>query len=194
MTDTVASLSVRIGADTTDARQKLKELERLGESFGSWITGAFEDAVFAGDSLSDTLRGLALDLSQLTLRSALEPLNAAIGSGFASLFAGLTPFAQGGVVGTPMPKPFAQGGVIAAPTAFPLGGGRTGLAGEAGPEAILPLARGSDGRLGVRADNGGGTVTVTMNISTPDADSFRRSETQIGAMLSRAVSRGQRNL
>jgi phage-related minor tail protein len=92
-----------------------------------------------------------------------------------------------------MPKPFAQGGVIASPVTFPLGGGRTGLAGEAGPEAILPLARGPDGRLGVRSD-GGRSVAITMNISTPDAESFRRSETQIGAMLARAVSRGQRNI
>jgi phage-related minor tail protein len=192
MTETVASLSVRIGADTNDARQKLKELERLGGAFGRQISGAFEDAIFAGDSLGDTLRALALDLSRLTLRSAVQPLSAALGSGLAGLFGGLTPFANGGVVGSPMPKPFAQGGVIASPVSFPLGG-RMGLAGEAGPEAILPLARGSDGRLGVQAQHGGG-VTITMNISTPDAESFRRSETQIGAMVSRAVSRGQRNL
>jgi phage-related minor tail protein len=193
MTDTVASLSVRIGADTNEARQKLKDLERLGDAFGRRITGAFEDAVFAGDSLGGTLRMLALDLSRLTLRSAVQPFTAAIGNSFAGLFQGLTPFAKGGVVGSPMPKPFAQGGVIASPVTFPLGGGQTGLAGEAGPEAILPLTRGSDGRLGVRSDSGR-SVTITMNISTPDAESFRRSETQIGAMISRAVSRGQRNL
>jgi phage-related minor tail protein len=193
MTDTVASLSVRIGADTTDARQKLHELERLGDSFGRRISGAFEDAVFAGESLGDTLRGLALDLSQLTLRTALQPISSAIGGGIAGAISGLLPFARGGVVGAPMPTPFAQGGVIAAPVTFPLGGGKTGLAGEAGPEAILPLARGSDGRLGVRA-GGGANVTVTMNITASDAESFRRSETQIGAMLSRAVARGQRNM
>jgi phage-related minor tail protein len=193
MTDTVASLSVRIGADTTDARQKLHELERLGDSFGRRISGAFEDAVFAGESLGDTLRGLALDLSQLTLRTALQPISSAIGGGIAGAISGLLPFARGGVVGAPMPTPFAQGGVIAAPVTFPLGGGKTGLAGEAVPEAILPLARGSDGRLGVRA-GGGANVTVTMNITASDAESFRRSETQIGAMLSRAVARGQRNM
>jgi phage-related minor tail protein len=193
MTDTVASLSVRIGADTTEARQKLHDLERLGDSFGRRISGAFEDAVLAGDSLSDTLRGLALDLAQLTLRSALQPISSAIGGGIAGAVSGLLPFAKGGVVGAPMPTPFAQGGVIAAPITFPLGGGKTGLAGEAGPEAILPLARGADGRLGVRA-GGGGNVTVTMNITASDAESFRRSETQIGAMLSRAVARGQRNM
>jgi phage-related minor tail protein len=193
MTEHVASLSVRVGADTSDARQKLKELERLGDAFGKRISGAFEDAVFSGDSFGETLRTLAFDLSRLALRGALQPLTGAVSDMFAGALGGLTPFAKGGVVGGAMPQPFARGGVIASPVAFPLGGGRTGLAGEAGPEAIMPLARGSDGRLGVRSQ-GGGAVTITVNVSTPDAESFRRSESQVAAMLSRAVSRGQRNL
>lgn len=69
------------------------------------------------------------------------------------------------------------------------------MAGEAGAEAILPLARGSDGRLGVRAPGmAGGGMTVTFNVTTPDADSFARSETQLAAMLTRVVGRGERNL
>ena len=102
-------------------------------------------------------------------------------------------FAKGGVLGSPLPVPFAQGGVISSPIAFPLDGNRLGIAGERGAEAILPLARGPDGSLGVRA-NAGGAVSITFNVSTPDADSFRRSETQIAALLARAVGQGQRNL
>jgi phage-related minor tail protein len=89
--------------------------------------------------------------------------------------------------------PFAQGGIIASPITFPLAGNRVGIAGERGPEAILPLARGPDGRLGVRA-GGGGDMHITFNVTTPDADSFRRSETQVAALLARAVALGQRNL
>jgi phage-related minor tail protein len=89
--------------------------------------------------------------------------------------------------------PFASGGVIASPVTFPLADGGTGLAGERGAEAILPLARGPDGKLGVAAQGGGG-VAVTFNVTTPDADSFRRSESQVAAMLARAVALGQRNL
>jgi phage-related minor tail protein len=195
MTNQVASLTVRVGADTSDVRQKFNDLERISASFGRRITGAFEDAVFSGQSFGTTLRSLALDLSKLSLRAALQPLQAAASSGFAELFSGLTGFATGGVVGGPMPRAFAEGGVVASPVTFPLGNGRTGLAGEAGPEAILPLARGADGRLGVRAaEGGGGAVTVHMNITTPDAESFRRSESQIAAMLTRTAGRGQRNL
>ena len=67
--------------------------------------------------------------------------------------------------------------------------------GEAGSEAVMPLARGPDGRLGVSAAGAGPRpVQVTVNIATPDADSFRRSETQVAAALARAVARGQRGL
>ena len=53
--------------------------------------------------------------------------------------------------------------------------------------------RGPDGKLGVRGA-GGGSVHVTMNISTPDVAGFRRSQSQIAAEMSRALQRGQRNL
>jgi phage-related minor tail protein len=73
--------------------------------------------------------------------------------------------------------------------------GGVGLMGEAGPEAILPLGRGADGKLGVRgAGGGGGSVQVTMNISTPDAAGFQRSQSQIAAEMNRAIQRGRRNL
>jgi lambda family phage tail tape measure protein len=88
---------------------------------------------------------------------------------------------------------FARGGVVDGPVAFPMRGG-TGLMGEAGPEAIMPLARGADGRLGVRGAGGGPRVQVTMNISTPDVEGFQRSRSQIAAELSRALQRGGRNL
>jgi phage-related minor tail protein len=60
----------------------------------------------------------------------------------------------------------------------------------------MPLARGPDGRLGVRGGAGGGgrPVSVTVNIATSDAESFRRSEAQVSASLARAVARGQRGM
>jgi phage-related minor tail protein len=87
--------------------------------------------------------------------------------------------------------PFALGWVQSGPVTFPMRGG-TGLMGEAGPEAIMPLTRGADGRLGVQAQ-GGGAVHVTMNITTPDVVGFQRSQSQIAAQMARALGRGQRN-
>jgi hypothetical protein len=47
--------------------------------------------------------------------------------------------------------------------------------------------------LGVQSAGGGQAVTVVMNISTPDVTGFQRSQSQIAAQASRALSRGQRN-
>ena len=65
--------------------------------------------------------------------------------------------------------------------------------GERGAEAVMPLARGPDGRLGVRA-GGGRPVSVTVHIAAGDVESFRRSESEVAASLARAVARGQRGL
>ncbi|MGH6737319.1 MAG: phage tail tape measure protein [Methyloceanibacter sp.] len=176
-----------IGADASELRRELSEASRLSGKFASDLTRAFTDASLKGRALSDVLRSLAFSLSQNTLAAALEPISQAFGNGLTQLLggAGLVPA---------LPVPFAHGGVISSPMTFPLGGRRLGLAGEAGPEAILPLARGRDGRLGVRADGAASAVNVTFNVTTQDAQSFRRSEGQIAAMLSRVVGRGQRNL
>ncbi|MEO1025805.1 MAG: phage tail tape measure protein, partial [Pseudomonadota bacterium] len=74
----------------------------------------------------------------------------------------------------------------------PMRGG-TGLMGEAGPEAIMPLSRGADGKLGVRSEGGGRPVQIVMNIQTQDAQSFQRSQSQIAAQMDRALSRSIRN-
>lgn len=179
-------LSVVIGGDIAPLRSALGDASRLSSSFASNLTRAFTDAAVKGRDLSDVLKSLALSLSQNALESALAPISQALGNGLAQIVSG--------GLGAALPVPFAKGGVISSPMTFPLGGGKTGLAGEAGPEAILPLARGRDGRLGVRAGGGGQGVNVTFNVTTQDAKSFRRSEGQIAAMMSRVVGRGQRNL
>ena len=130
------------------------------------------------------------------LDQALAPVQGAVGSivgkGLQSLMGGMTAFEKGGVISSGRVTAFANGGIVDGPTHFPMRGG-AGLMGEAGPEAIMPLTRGSDGKLGVRS-SGGGAVHVTMNVSTPDAAGFRRSSTQIAAEMNRAIQRGRRNL
>lgn len=192
--NTIVTRNVVIDADTSKLEAKLGEAEKLGRRFSSSLIGSFEAVAFKGQSLTSVFKSLALSLSSSVLKSAFAPLQQGLSSAFAGAFKGLLPMANGGVVRGGGVVPFAQGGVIASPITFPLAGGRTGLAGERGAEAIMPLARGSDGRLGVVAQGRGGAGGITINISTPDAESFRRSETQVAAMISRAASLGQRNL
>ena len=191
--DPIETWTVAIDADTTQLEQQLRTAASLGRQFSSALTSAFEGAAIKGKSLGDVLRTLALRLSEIALKAALKPLEQGFGNLIGGLISGGLGFARGGVVSRRMPVPFAEGGVIQSPIAFPLRGGRLGVAGESGAEAIMPLSRGPDGRLGVVARGGGG-VNVTFNVSTPDAASFRRSETQLAAMLARAVTLGQRNL
>ena len=101
-------------------------------------------------------------------------------------------FAEGGAFSGGKVQAFAGGGVVGGPTLFGMRGG-AGLMGEAGPEAILPLQRGPDGRLGVAGGGGGRPVNVTVHIATPDAASFQKSRSQVAAQVSRAVRLGQRN-
>lgn len=185
---------VHVTADTTQFRQGLSEAESLGRRFSSSLINAFEGIAIKGRSLGDVLKSLALSLSSMVLKAALKPLEQGIGNLFSGLLSGGLAFANGGVIQGGMPVPFANGGVISSPIGFPLASGRMGIAGERGAEAIMPLARGPDGRLGVVSSGGGGAISVTMNVTTADADSFRRSESQVAAMLARAVAYGQRNL
>lgn len=174
--------------DAIGARQQ--SLEIGANSLARAMSQAFTSAAISGKQFDDVLKGLGLRLSDLALRAAFKPLTKALTGGLEQLFNGLAGAgAQAAAV-----QPFASGGVIAAPTYFPMGPRGVGLAGEAGPEAILPLARGADGRLGVAAGAASAASAVTINITTPDAESFRRSETHVTGLIARAVARGQRTL
>ncbi|WP_372884795.1 phage tail tape measure protein [Shimia sp.] len=172
--------------------QDVKTLER-GLSKG--LRRAFDGVVFDGMKLSEALEEVARSLMNTAYSAALRPvtdsLGGALADGIGTLVQGILPFADGAGFAQGRVMPFASGGVVAAPTYFPMRGG-TGLMGEAGPEAIMPLARGPDGKLGVRGA-GAAPVNVVMHIQTPDAESFRRSQTQIAAQMGRALGRGQRN-
>jgi len=164
-------------------------------TFSRALRLGLRDAVVEGRGLETVLRRAALSLAGSALTAGLRPLTNLVGSGAGAISSSLARSLAGGV-STPATKvvPFADGGVIGAPTAFGMRGGRVGLMGEAGREAVLPLARGTDGRLGVAVEGEGKTPSVTINVTTPDAESFRRSEAQVTAMLARAVSRGRRGL
>jgi phage-related minor tail protein len=187
------SIEFTINADIAPFAASLNQLTELSKGFGAQLTGALKGAVLSGRDLDDVLRRIALNLAGRALDAGLKPLetltNALIGGALEGI--GIAGFAKGGVPGRAVP--FAAGGVVSSPSLFPLGRG-VGLMGEAGAEAIMPLARGADGRLGVAAAAQAPPVSIVFNVTTPDAASFRKSEAQITGMLARAVSRGARTL
>lgn len=171
---------------------RTRGLESGANAFARAMTSAFAGAVTSGKQFDDVLKSLALRLSNIALRLAFKPIESGITSGLQSLMSSLTGGGASSGAGAGI-RPFASGGVIGTPGYFPMLDGGVGVAGEAGPEAIMPLRRGPDGRLGVAAGSGGSNV-VNVTIATPDADSFRRSETFIAGQIARAVARGQRSL
>ncbi|HEX8662971.1 MAG TPA: phage tail tape measure protein [Beijerinckiaceae bacterium] len=192
--------------DNERRRKQLEDLDRLSQRFGTSLSGALQKSAGEGKRLDDVLGQVGRTLLNASLRAAMKPLRTGLagllksalnglgsGSGSSGEAAEASALARGGVVSRGQVMPFAKGGVVAAPTYFPLARGM-GLMGEAGSEAVMPLARGPDGRLGVQAGGGARPVQVTVNIATSDADSFRRSEAQVSAALARAVARGQRGL
>lgn len=138
------------------------ELERIGDladGVGKALSRAFRGAVLDGKSLKSVLGEVARSFADIALKAAFQPIGSLVSGAIESLFTATNPSVTA----------FAKGGVLQSPTYFGLGQG-LGLAGEAGAEAVLPLSRGSDGRLGVAG--GGGAVNVTFNVTATDARSF----------------------
>lgn len=162
--------SARREFNKIDLRGFAQSINKFNRVFSSQLNknvqSALSGLVFERKSLSDTLNGFVPSVIQ----------------GLVQRSQNINPFSK--------ITPFASGGVINSPTYFPLGGGGTGLAGERNPEAILPLARGADGALGVRA-SGGRAVQVT--IQTPSPSAFFQSQSQLAAQMRRAIQKGMRN-
>jgi hypothetical protein len=184
---------MRLQATVAETQREVATLER-GISRG--LKRAIDGLVFDGDTLAEAMRGVGKSMLDAAYNAAVKPVTNHVGSmlgnGLESVIQGLLPFENGGSFAQGRVTPFATGGVVSNPTYFPMRGG-TGLMGEAGPEAIMPLSRGANGKLGVRAEGGSKTVNVTMNISTPDVAGFKRSQSQVAAQLNRAMGLGQRN-
>jgi len=179
--------------------ERLRNIQDLAQDLGRSVTDAFGAFITGQATADEALQALIRRMGEAVIQAlVLEPLLASItgsvpsaggggGSGLAGLLAGI--LGRGGVISGPNVVPFQRGGVFGGPTISALSGGRTALLGEAGPEAALPLARLSSGELGVKSDGGGGgrTLVQNINISTPDAESFRRSERQLRSRLQRAA-------
>ena len=160
-------------------QQAFKGIEDALVSLATTGTANFRD--FAISILEATSRMI---IQQLVLKQIMQAIGAIGGGGGGLLagggggftqfnassvgfnpaaFSGTAFFANGGVFAQNGIQKFARGGIVDRPTMFPFANG-TGLMGEAGPEAIMPLRRGRDGRLGVAAGGGGGGINVNVSV------------------------------
>ncbi|MEX0628289.1 MAG: phage tail tape measure protein [Cucumibacter sp.] len=169
-------------SELSDVSVELDRIRDLANATGSAITTAFRRAIIDGKSLNSVLADVARRFADIALKAALKPVGLLISGFVERLFTAANP-----ALGV---TPFARGGVVNRPSYFPASFGRVGLMGEAGPEAIMPLARGADGRLGVAG--GAASISISMTVNASDAPSFLRAEAEVSAMLLRAVRRGSR--
>jgi hypothetical protein len=154
-------------------RQELETLQKIKDrndevalsiatSFGSAITSIVDGTKSVSDAFKDMARAIIAELYQIFVVKQITGMIANVispGAGDSYLLA------RGGVLNNGQVVPYADGGVVGGPTYFPMAGGRTGLMGEAGPEAIMPLKRGKDGKLGVQAEGGAGDVIIHQNFN-----------------------------
>ena len=135
-------------------------------------------------SVKDAFKSMAAAIIKeliqvMVVQKAVAGLQMIFGGG--DLFGGASWSANGDVVGSSGIQAYADGGVVGGPTMFQHGGG-LGVMGEAGPEAIMPLSRGSNGKLGVQMEGGGGGDTYVTNnhysISANTSEDTKRLVTQ----------------
>ncbi|NUW69155.1 phage tail tape measure C-terminal domain-containing protein, partial [Vibrio coralliilyticus] len=165
-----------------DANNTGKQMDAVMTRAASGMTDAITQFVMTGKaSFKDFARSVIADLTRIVVRQSLvAPIVKSLGFDFS---------AKGNAFSQGVKLAFAQGGVVARPTVFAMANGRTGLMGEAGPEAILPLSRDARGRLGVSAANAGGQApNIQVNvINQTHAEAQARSQARYDAQLKQWV-------
>jgi phage-related minor tail protein len=180
-----------------------KALEEVGnlaksisETVGSELNSAFSDVLRGTKTVGEALRDFAQNVlisiaEELFNKMITQPLVSSLGnalSGISLFSANGNAFNPSGVV------PFANGGVVSSPQLFAFGnGGSLGVMGEAGPEAILPLARGPGGKLGVRSSGGGSPVNVVVNNYSNEQAEVKQNGQNLEVIIGRVVSRDIQN-
>lgn len=155
---TTAAKSLKDKAD--EQKGLMKDLISAAEGYGKKMGDAFVDwMVGAKTDFKSMVASMMTEMAKMLAYQALfKPLTQAIGG-----FFGMS-FNNGAVFSGGAPSAFANG-LISSPTTFGMAGGGTGMAGESGTEAIMPLRRDANGRLGVSGGGGGGNLNNTININ-----------------------------
>jgi hypothetical protein len=143
---------------------ELTKLRETTDSIGGAAGSAFEDFVFGAKTAKQAIADLSMEIAHLVFQYAVtRPIAEAIGVGLFGGTSWLAGSAMGNVFDGGRITAFANGGIVSRPTLFPMASG-AGLMGENGPEAVMPLSRGRDGRLGVSSAGGGVAVQNQVNV------------------------------
>ena len=191
-----------VNKTANDASLKGQGLSRV---FGS----AFRDLAFGAGKATDAIRNLGKGIADLLFQKlVLDQLSQAFDNLFSSGGGngGLITDLLGSLFGSANGNAFTGGGGVAAfasggvpdfvggsagAAVFPMRGGGIGIAGEAGPEARVPIKRLSDGTLGV-GSTGGGNTTINITVRANNPAEFKKATRQIANDARRALGGGAR--
>lgn len=153
----------------TDA---FKQLQSAIDGWGKDAAKAFVDfAITSKSSFSDMANSIIADMARMVIQQNVTgPLAESVGNWASRLFAN----ADGNVYTAPGLSAYSSS-IVSSPTVFPFAHG-VGLMGEAGPEAIMPLKRGRDGKLGVASSGGSVEVNVINNVRGAQATQTTRQD------------------
>jgi phage-related minor tail protein len=185
-TDEYEATIRQIAADKERQRvleQAVADQQSIADTLQSSMSDAFMSMVDGTKSFKDAMKDMARAVIKqlyevLVVQRLVGSFNFATGqgSGLAGMIMGAFQADGGAWQGGSQINAYANGGVVGGPTMFPMAGGQTGLMGEAGPEAIMPLKRGANGKLGVQMEGGGQSVVVnqSFNFSANGDDSVKK--------------------
>jgi len=153
-----------------EATAQQKELAQgIANSMGDAFTSIVDGTKSVKDAFKNMAKAIIKQLFEVLVVQRLVGsvgVGDKAGSGLAGWLSGTLQADGGAWQGGSQIQAYANGGVVGGPTMFPMAGGKTGLMGEAGPEAIMPLKRGANGKLGVQMEGGGGdNVVIHQNFN-----------------------------
>jgi tape measure domain-containing protein len=167
-----------VGKAQDDVNEKTKSyeitLEKIKDTLANQMTSAIEGLIDGTKTLGESLSGVLRTFASMFLKAGM-------GSFVDTIFN-----AKGNVYANNKIVPFASGGVVNKPTIFPMANGM-GLMGEAGPEAIMPLRRGANGKLGVESSGGASNVVVNVDASGSSVEGNDDQAAQLGKAIGIAV-------
>lgn len=147
--------------------EEQREVQKeVADTIANSMGDALMSMVDGTKSVKDAFKSMAADIIKDLYRIyVVKQITGMISNAISPYMPTFTPSENGNVFSNGNLVPYADGGVVGSPTTFPMNDGRTGLMGEAGPEAIMPLKRGKNGKLGVQAEGGAGDVIIHQNFN-----------------------------
>jgi hypothetical protein len=196
----IAPINITAEASQQALQESRRNIDEIAEYGRRQLARKFTDGILAGlEGGKEGFRNFLGNLARQLLQSGLDKIFASLfenvggsnGSNFFNFIFGLFGggSAKGNVFNNGSIIPFANGGIVNRTTPFGMSGGRFGIMGEAGPEAILPLKRGAGGRLGVEVSgaNSGSVIQINTTVNVTESKNGQDTADRTGKTVERII-------